>query len=34
LIGGIEPADPITIEAMTPSFNWAFLGVITWISKW
>ncbi|NOJ08087.1 amino acid permease [Vibrio splendidus] len=31
LIGGIEPADPITIEAMTPSFNWAFLGVITWI---
>ena len=31
LIGGIEPADPITIDAMTPSFNWAFLGVITWI---
>ncbi|MEZ9697901.1 amino acid permease [Vibrio sp. 10N.261.46.E12] len=31
LVGGIEPADPITIEAMTPSFNWAFLGVITWI---
>lgn len=31
LIGGIEPADPITIEALTPSFNWTFLGVITWI---
>ncbi|AGH80903.1 oxidoreductase [Psychromonas sp. CNPT3] len=31
LLGGIQPADPISIEAMTPTFNWAFLGIITWI---
>lgn len=31
LMGGIQPAAPISMEAMTPNFNWAFLGVITWI---
>lgn len=31
LIGGIQPADPITIEAMTPKFNWAFFGITAWI---
>lgn len=31
LIGGTVPANPISVEAMTPSFSWAFLGVITWI---
>ncbi len=31
VLGGIEPANPMTIEAMTPTFSWTFLGVITWI---
>ena len=31
LVGGIQPADPITVDAMIPNFNWAFLGVTTWI---
>jgi len=31
LIGGVEPANPINVEAMTPHFNWAFLGIIAWI---
>ncbi|MEM8060001.1 amino acid permease [Morganella morganii subsp. sibonii] len=31
LVGGIQPADPITVEAMTPDFNWAFLGITAWI---
>lgn len=31
VIGGIEPANPITVEAITPSFNWAFLGITAWI---
>lgn len=31
LVGGIQPADPITVEAMTPNFNWAFLGITAWI---
>lgn len=31
LMGGIQPADPITVEAMTPHFSWAFLGIIAWI---
>ncbi len=31
LIGGAEPANPINVEAMTPHFNWAFLGIIAWI---
>ncbi len=24
VLGGIEPADPINVQAMTPNFNWAF----------
>ena len=28
LVGGIQPADPITVDAMIPNFNWAFT---TWI---
>ncbi|SUI42881.1 Inner membrane transporter ygjI [Serratia quinivorans] len=31
VIGGIEPANPITVEAITPNFNWAFLGITAWI---
>lgn len=31
LIGGVQPADPITVEAMIPDFSWAFLGITTWI---
>lgn len=31
LIGGVEPANPINVDAMTPHFNWAFLGIIAWI---
>ena len=31
LVGGVQPADPITVDAMIPNFNWAFLGVTTWI---
>ena len=31
LVGGIQPADPITVDAMIPNFNWAFLGITTWI---
>ena len=31
LVGGVQPADPITVEAMIPNFNWAFLGITTWI---
>lgn len=31
LMGGVEPANPINVEAMTPHFNWAFLGIIAWI---
>lgn len=31
VIGGIEPADPITIESITPKFNWATLGIMAWI---
>ena len=27
----MQPADPITVEAMIPNFNWAFLGITTWI---
>ncbi|MCG6312836.1 amino acid permease, partial [Vibrio vulnificus] len=29
--GGVQPADPITMEAMVPEFSWAFLGITTWI---
>lgn len=31
IVGGVEPANPINVEAMTPHFNWAFLGIIAWI---
>lgn len=31
LVGGVQPADPITVDAMIPNFNWAFLGITTWI---
>ena len=31
LVGGVQPADAITVDAMIPNFNWAFLGVTTWI---
>ncbi|MER1680480.1 amino acid permease [Enterobacter hormaechei] len=31
LMGGVQPADPITVDAMIPHFNWAFLGITTWI---
>lgn len=31
VIGGIQPADPITIKAITPNFNWATLGIMSWI---
>lgn len=31
LMGGVQPADPITVEAMVPDFSWAFLGITTWI---
>jgi amino acid transporter len=30
-VGGVQPADPITVDAMIPNFNWAFLGITTWI---
>ncbi len=23
LVGGVQPADPITVDAMIPNFNWA-----------
>lgn len=29
LVGGVQPADAITVDAMIPNFNWAFLGVTT-----
>lgn len=29
LVGGVQPADPITVDAMIPNFNWAFLGITT-----
>lgn len=31
LIGGVQPATPITIQAMTPTFNWKFFGAMAWI---
>ncbi len=31
LLGGVQPADPITVDAMIPEFSWAFLGITTWI---
>lgn len=29
--GNIVPAEPITLEAMTPTINWATLGIMCWI---
>ncbi len=29
LVGGVQPADAITVDAMIPNFNWVFLGVTT-----
>ncbi|MGL6115068.1 MAG: amino acid permease [Cetobacterium sp.] len=31
LLGGVQPATPITIKAMTPAFNWKFMGTMAWI---
>lgn len=31
LLGGVQPVDPITVDAMIPKFSWAFLGITTWI---
>ncbi|MDO5719607.1 MAG: amino acid permease [Actinomycetaceae bacterium] len=36
LMGGLQPATPITMEAMTPNFSsfatmWAFFGTLAWI---
>ena len=31
VMGGVQPADPITMQAMTPEINWAFFGVTAWI---
>lgn len=36
MIGGVQPASPITFEAMTPNFStfasmWGFFGVLAWI---
>lgn len=36
LVGGVEPATPITVKAMTPDFSsfavmWGFFGVMAWI---
>ncbi|HAS8423811.1 TPA: amino acid permease [Vibrio vulnificus] len=31
LLGGVQPADPIAVEAMVPELSWAFLGITTWI---
>ncbi len=33
VMGGIQPADPITVEALTPQINWAFFGVTAWIFR-
>lgn len=31
VVGGIKPADPITVQSITPKFNWATLGIMAWI---
>lgn len=31
VMGGLQPADPITLETMTPTINWATLGIMCWI---
>jgi amino acid transporter len=30
-IGGVTPATPVTVSAMTPTFSWAFMGAMAWI---
>lgn len=29
--GGVVPAQPITAQTLTPTFNWAFMGTMAWI---
>lgn len=31
VMGGLQPADPITVEALTPSITWTTLGIMCWI---
>ena len=31
LAGGLEPADPITMSALTPTFTWTTMGIMCWI---
>ena len=31
LMAGVEPADPISSDALTPTFSWATLGIMCWI---
>ena len=31
VMGGLQPADPITLETMTPTISWATLGIMCWI---
>lgn len=30
-IGGVQPATPVSVATMTPTFNWAFMGAMAWI---
>lgn len=30
-IGGVQPATPVTAQAMTPVLNWSFMGTMAWI---
>lgn len=31
LVGGVEPVTPITVENLTPTFDWKFFGIMAWI---
>lgn len=31
LLGGVEPATPITLASVTPTFSWKFMGTMSWI---
>lgn len=31
LLGGVEPATPITLARVTPNFSWKFMGTMSWI---
>ncbi|MFK0573551.1 amino acid permease [Endozoicomonas sp.] len=31
VIGGLEPADPISMDALTPTITWTTLGIMCWI---